>query len=137
MVFLNISICLVVLMTKIPIASAEIWHKINLLKIFYFCCFFAEDITIFVDIMAKNYFKSYIWLLETLQSRGPLTLKEIKELWLNCSVNEDGKELATRTFANHIASIADIFGIDITCDRRDNTYYIENTEDMNGRGIRN
>ena len=27
--------------------------------------------------MAKNYFKSYIWLLETLQSRGPLTLKEI------------------------------------------------------------
>ena len=87
--------------------------------------------------MAKNYFKSYVWLLETLQSRGPLTLKEIKELWLNCSVNEDGKELATRTFANHIASIADIFGIDIVCDRRDNTYYIENTEDMNGRGIRN
>ena len=30
-----------------------------------------------------------------------------------------------------------IFGIDIVCDRRDNTYYIENTEDMNGRGIRN
>lgn len=87
--------------------------------------------------MAKNYFKSYIWLLETLQSRGPLTLKEIKKLWLNCSANEDKKELAPRTFANHITSIADIFGIDIVCDRRDNTYYIENTEDMNGRGIRN
>ena len=87
--------------------------------------------------MAKNYFKSYVWLLETLQSRGPLTLKEIKKLWINCSINEDGKELATRTFANHIASIADIFGIDIKCDRRDNTYCIENTEDMNGRGIRN
>ena len=87
--------------------------------------------------MAKNYFKSYVWLLETLQSRGPLTLKEIKKLWMNCSVNEDGKELATRTFANHIASIADIFGIDIKCDRRDNTYCIENTEDLNGRGIRN
>ena len=87
--------------------------------------------------MAKNYFKSYVWLLETLQSRGPLTLKEIKKLWMNCSINEDGKELATRTFANHIASIADIFGIDIKCDRRDNTYCIENTEDLNGRGIRN
>lgn len=87
--------------------------------------------------MAKNYFKSYVWLLETLQSRGPLTLKEIKKLWMDCSVNEDGKELATRTFANHIASIADIFGIDIVCDRRDNTYRIENTEDLNGRGIRN
>ena len=87
--------------------------------------------------MAKNYFKSYVWLLETLQSRGPLTLKEIKKLWMDCSVNEEGKELATRTFANHIASIADIFGIDIVCDRRDNTYYIENPEDLNGRGIRN
>ena len=87
--------------------------------------------------MAKNYFKSYIWLLETLQSRGPLTLKEIKKLWIDSSVNEDGKELATRTFANHIASIADVFGIDIVCDRRDNTYYIENIEDLNGRGIRN
>ena len=76
--------------------------------------------------MAKNYFKSYIWLLETLQSRGPLTLAEIKRLWMRSSVNEDGKELATRTFANHVASIADIFGIDILCDRRDNTYYIDN-----------
>ena len=86
--------------------------------------------------MAKNYFKSYIWLLETLQSRGPLTLAEIKKLWMRSSVNDEGKELATRTFANHVASIADIFGIDILCDRRDNTYYIENDEDLDGHGIR-
>ncbi len=86
--------------------------------------------------MAKNYFKSYIWLLETLQSRGPLTLAEIKKLWMRSSVNDEGKELATRTFANHVASIADIFGIDILCDRRDNTYYIENDGDLDGQGIR-
>ena len=86
--------------------------------------------------MAKNYFKSYIWLLETLQSRGRLTLNEIKNLWMRSSVNDEQKELATRTFANHVASIADIFGIDIVCDRRDNTYYIENNEDLDGHGIR-
>ena len=86
--------------------------------------------------MAKNYFKSYIWLLETLQSRGPLTLAQIKDLWSRSSVNEDRRELAPRTFANHIASIADIFGIDILCDRRDNTYYIDNDEDLDGSGIR-
>lgn len=86
--------------------------------------------------MAKNYFKSYIWLLETLQSRGPLTLAQIKDLWSRSSVNEVGSELATRTFANHIASIADIFGIDIVCNRRDNTYSIVNEEDMDGTGIR-
>lgn len=43
--------------------------------------------------MAKNYFKSYIWLLETLQSRGPLTLKQIQELWLKSSVNDERSPL--------------------------------------------
>ena len=86
--------------------------------------------------MAKNYFKSYIWLLETLQSRGPLTLKELQDLWLRSSVNDEEKELAPRTFSNHIQSIADIFGIDIVCDRRDNTYSIENNEDIGGGDIR-
>ena len=86
--------------------------------------------------MAKNYFKSYIWLLETLQSRGPLTLNQIKELWMRSSINEDKKELAPRTFSNHVAAIADIFGIDIVCDRRDNTYYIENDDEVGGNGIR-
>ena len=87
-------------------------------------------------VMAKNYFKSYVWLLETLQSRGALTLKEIKDLWKQSSVNEEGKELATRTFSNHISAIADVFGIDIVCDRRYNTYYIENLVDVGGNSIR-
>ena len=86
--------------------------------------------------MAKNYFKSYIWLLETLQSRGPLTLAQLRELWEHSAVNEDGRDLAPRTFANHVAAIADIFGIDITCDRRNNTYYIENDDDLDGNGLR-
>ena len=86
--------------------------------------------------MAKNYFKSYIWLLETLQSRGPLTLAQIRQLWRRSSVNDEGKDLPARTFSNHVGAIADIFGIDIVCDRRDNTYYIENDGDMDGRGIR-
>lgn len=91
---------------------------------------------LYICAMAKNYFKSYIWLLETLQSRGPQTLKEIKDLWMRSSINEEGKELATRTFANHIASIADIFGIDIVCDRKTNRYYIENIDDVGGKSIR-
>ena len=86
--------------------------------------------------MAKNYFRSYIWLLETLRSRGRLTLAEIKDLWMHSSVNEEGRELATRTFANHVSSIADIFGIDIVCDRRDNTYRIDNGDALDGSGVR-
>lgn len=86
--------------------------------------------------MSKNYFKSYIWLLETLQSRGPQTLSQLRELWDRSAVNGDGRDLAPRTFANHVAAIADIFGIDITCDRRNNTYYIENDNDLGGNGLR-
>lgn len=86
--------------------------------------------------MAKNYFKSYIWLLETLQTRGRLTLNEIKDMWMRSAVNDEKKPLATRTFANHVAAIADIFGIDIVCDRRDNTYHIENEDEIGGSGIR-
>ena len=86
--------------------------------------------------MAKNYFKSYIWLLETLQSRGPLTLAQIRELWRRSSVNELGNNLPARTFSNHLEAISDIFGIEIVCDRRDNTYSIVNEEDMDGTGIR-
>ena len=74
--------------------------------------------------------------MEILQSRGPQTLKEIKDLWMRSAINEEGKELATRTFANHIASIADIFGIDIVCDRKTNRYYIENIDDVGGKSIR-
>ena len=128
---------MVVFETKVSAASAEIWHKINLLKTFYFCHYFAEDIINFVSVMAKNYFKSYIWLLETLQSRGPLTLKQIQELWLKCSVNDERKPLAPRTFANHIASIADIFNIYIVCDRRNNTYSIDNESDIGSNDLRN
>ena len=87
--------------------------------------------------MARNYFKSYIWLLETLQSRGHLTRKELQELWLYSSVNDEKKELAPRTLFNHIKSIFDIFGIEIKCDRRDNTYYIDNENEIGGNDIRN
>ena len=86
--------------------------------------------------MAKNYFKSYIWLLETLQSRGALTLSEIKDLWMRSPVIDEKRELATRTFANHISSIFDIFGIEIICDRSDNTYHIDNEDDLEGGGLR-
>lgn len=112
-------------------ASAKLWQITKKPLLPLFC-----RKNLYICTMAKNYFKSYIWLLETFQSRGPQTLKEIKDLWMRSAINEEGKELATRTFANHIASIADIFGIDIVCDRKTNRYYIENMDDVGGKSIR-
>ena len=87
--------------------------------------------------MAKNFFRSYIWLIETLQSRGSLTLKEIQKLWLHSSVNDEKKKLAPRTFYNRIQSIADIFGIEIVCDPHDHKYYIDNEDEIGGGELRN
>ena len=86
--------------------------------------------------MAKNYFKSYIWLLETLQSHGHLTLKELQSLWMRSSVNDEYKDLAPRTLSNHIQSIFDVFGIEISCDRSDNTYFIKNADEIGSGSVR-
>lgn len=87
--------------------------------------------------MAKDYFNSYIWLLETLQSRGRLTLKELQNLWLCSAVNDGKKPLAARTFSHHRGAILDIFGIEIACDKRDYTYYIANEDEVGGGQLRN
>lgn len=118
------------------VPSAKFWQIRFLIHFFASAIFLQIYFTIFALVMAKNYFKSYTWLLETLQSHGPLTLKEIKELWLRSSINDDRKELANRTFANHVAAIADIFGIDIVCERSYNRYYIENLDDIGGNSVR-
>ncbi len=86
--------------------------------------------------MSKNYFKSYVWLIDLLQRYERLTLKEIQGHWMRSSLNDDKKEIAPRTFSNHIESIRDVFGIEIRCDRRDNTYFIYNDDEVKGDGIR-
>lgn len=86
--------------------------------------------------MAKNYFKSYIWLLETLQTNGPLTLAQIKDKWRVSAINEDRNELAPRTFSNHVQAIYDVFGIEIVCNRGNNTYSINSEDELGGSGIR-
>ena len=64
--------------------------------------------------MAKNYFKTLYLALETLRSRGPLTLKQLQCHWLRSSV-DDYTELDPGTLSNHIASILDIFGVKSFC----------------------
>lgn len=83
---------------NIPIVSAK--NRQNEKN--HICHNFAEYIANFVAVMAKIYFKSYIWLLETLQSRGPLTLAQIKDLWSRSSVNEVGSEPSNHRFLTDI-----------------------------------
>lgn len=86
--------------------------------------------------MTKNLFNRYIWLMDTIHRAGRITFEEINSKWLRNSMSE-GLELPLKTFHNHRKAIEDIFGINITCDRKDGyRYYIENSEELNGNGIR-
>ena len=86
--------------------------------------------------MAKDSFRIYIWMLDTLQRYGRITLADLKEKWMTSSVNDCKKELAPRTFANYKENIEQIFGIEISCDRATNEYYIVNESDLGGNAIR-
>lgn len=69
-----------------------------------------------------------MWLIDTIRRSGHITLEEINWRWLEeRSLRlEHEKEIPERTFHRHRLTIADIFGIDILCNRYNgNTYYIE------------
>lgn len=77
--------------------------------------------------MARLQIRRYIWLIDIVRSAGPdgITYEEINRKWNRSALNEDGKDWPKRTFFQNINDIRDEFDIEITCDRRDNKYYIE------------
>ena len=86
--------------------------------------------------MAKNYFDRYVWLIDTINRRGPIPFKEISYLWSRSSTNTLGESyLPERTFHNHREAILDTFGIEIKCDRSTG-YYIANGADEEANGVR-
>ena len=85
--------------------------------------------------MAKNFFKRYIWLIDTVNRRGPIPFEEISRQWEMSAINDEGGPLPERTFHNHRLAIEDMFGIEIKCDRAAG-YYIANSDDLEGEGLR-
>ncbi len=86
--------------------------------------------------MAKDMFRRYIWLVDTIYRAGKITFEEINDKWQRSPLG-DGEELPLRTFHNHRAAIEDMFDINILCDKRDGyKYYIENADDIEKGGVR-
>ena len=86
--------------------------------------------------MAKNYLERYIWLIELVDRRGPISFKEISHEWSHSSINTLRENyLPERTFHNHRKAILDMFGIEIKSDRS-NGYTIVESEDMGTGHVR-
>ena len=76
--------------------------------------------------MARQQLRRYIWLIDTIRSAGTrgITYEDVNKRWKHSSLNDYGDELPWRTFQDHKKAILEEFDIEITCDRRDNTYRI-------------
>ena len=86
--------------------------------------------------MAKNYFNRYVWLIDVISRYGHISKRDIDDLWCSSSLNENHeKGIPERTFHNHREAIQDTFGIEIGFDRG-RGYYIVNSDDLEGDGIR-
>lgn len=76
--------------------------------------------------MAGNKFNRYLWLINLLRTQGPIPFKDISEKWRHSIYNDEpGKALPLKTFHNHCGVIAEIFGVDVECEKGGNYgYYI-------------
>ncbi len=76
--------------------------------------------------MSRQQLKKYIFIIDAVRSAGErgITLEDLNEKWERSYRNDSGKSIPWRTFIDDRNAISELFGIEITCDKRDNTYRI-------------
>lgn len=79
-------------------------------------------------------FQRHQWLISLIQRSTGITFQQISDAWDRSPLNVKGDKLSLRTFHRHRSEISEIFGLDILCDKTDNTYYIDNEGDMRKEG---
>lgn len=85
--------------------------------------------------MVTELLQKYIWLVNTFIRAGErgLSLQEISEKW------EDRFDsgYSRRTFNNHREAVAEVFGIDIECNRSSNRYFVRYSADVSDADAEN
>ena len=74
--------------------------------------------------MVSELIDKYVWLVQTFIDAGPrgLSLSEIADRW---TARYGGPGYPRRSFNNHREAVAEVFGIEIACNRSTNRYYID------------
>lgn len=85
--------------------------------------------------MASTFFNRYIWLIDTIQRAGYITLENLSDKWQHSSLNPDGSPLPERTFFNHRKEILSQFGINIEY-VKPKGYHIANEDELGEDGLR-
>lgn len=71
--------------------------------------------------------RQYVWLIDLIRRNKKITLGDIKKYWERDAkfMDFDSDKLSDRTFFRYKKDIFRLFGIEIECDRRYNTYFIK------------
>lgn len=85
--------------------------------------------------MSSENLSLYIWIIDTINSHGRITRKELSDLWQR-SAQGDGNPIPHRSFFAYRRDIERIFGIDIKCDHA-YQYYIEHADGEHPEAFRN
>ena len=82
-------------------------------------------------IMVTELLGKYIWLVQKFITAGDrgLSLEELGTAW----ERKFGTSYARRTFNNHREAVADVFGIEIECDRSTRRYFIRDAGSLQDR----
>lgn len=75
------------------------------------------------DSFENHRLRSMVWIIQTIEREGSITLKRLNELWLENEDLSGGVEMLRRTFINYKNAIWDLFNIEIVCDNRNGFKY--------------
>ena len=76
-----------------------------------------------------NKFKRCLWLINTIRTFGPITFEDINRRWERSSLNDSGEPLPKKTFHNYCEAADEIFGVRISCERKNGYKYSIEYED--------
>lgn len=81
--------------------------------------------------MVTELLDKYIWLIQKFITAGDrgLNLEELDKAW----ERKFGSRYARRSFNNHREAVAEVFGIEIECNRSTNRYFIRNSGEISDR----
>jgi len=86
---------------------------------------------------AAELFLKYVWLVQLLMNKGGITFEDIDKEWQEQDdLNPNRDPMPLRTFNNHRIAIERMFGVSVECNRRDNTYSIEDCDEIMKPGLK-
>jgi hypothetical protein len=86
---------------------------------------------------AAELFLKYVWLVQLLMNKGGITFEDIDKEWQDeDDLNQNHDQMPLRTFNNHRIAIERMFGVSVKCNRRDNTYSIEDSDEIMKPGLK-